>query len=72
MSRLQTAIVETIVDVADGTVYKVVAVVADGAAWPSTLYVVAIYFAPMCKKDVTVATSAAVVVVTSFEVSAMP
>jgi hypothetical protein len=41
-ARLATVIVDTIVDVAEGTVYKVVKVVADGAVCPSTLYVVAI------------------------------
>jgi len=37
-------IVDTIASVADGTVYSVVAVVADGLDCPSTLYVIAIYF----------------------------
>ena len=51
-ARLATVIVDTIVDVAAGTVYKVVKVVADGADCPSTLYVVAIVYAPIYRNDV--------------------
>ena len=50
-ARLATVIVDTIVDVLAGTVYKVDKVVADGADCPSTLYVVGIY-APIYKNDV--------------------
>ena len=51
-ARLATVIVDTIVDVLAGTVYKVVSVVAAGADCPSTLYVVAIVYAPIYKNDV--------------------
>ena len=39
-ARLATAIVETTAEVEDGTVYRVVLVVADGALCPKTLYTV--------------------------------
>ena len=39
-ARLATAIVETTAEVKDGTVYRVVSVVADGALCPKTLYTV--------------------------------
>lgn len=48
--RFATFIVDTIVDVADGTVYKVVSVLADGFDCPRTLYVVAIAYAPIKRK----------------------
>lgn len=51
-ARLATVIVDTIVDVLAGTVYKVVSVVAAGADCPSTLYVVAIVYAPINRNDV--------------------
>jgi hypothetical protein len=41
---LQTTIVDTTVDVEAGTVYRFVAVVADGFDCPRTLYAVAIVF----------------------------
>jgi hypothetical protein len=41
---LQTAIVETTVEVAVGTVYNVVAVVAAGALCAKTLYAVGIFY----------------------------
>jgi hypothetical protein len=43
---LAMVIVDTIACVADGTVYSVVAVVADGLDCPSTLYVVGIIISP--------------------------
>ncbi len=51
-ARLATVIVDTIVEVAEGTVYKVVKDVADGADCPSTLYVVAIVYAPINRNEV--------------------
>ena len=44
--RLQIEIDDATVWVDDGTVYNVVSVVADGATWPSTLYVVGMVYIP--------------------------
>ena len=49
-ARFATVIVDITVEVAEGTVYRVVAVVAEGFDCPSTLYVVAIVYAPISIK----------------------
>ncbi len=55
---LQTVIVETIVDVDDGTVYRVVSVFAAGLFCPNTLYAVGIFYPPICKNDIVVGSGA--------------
>jgi hypothetical protein len=69
---LVIAIVETIVEVDAGTVYKSALDVFAGADCPSILYVVAIFYAPILRNDVTFETSVAVDCVASTDVSAIP
>lgn len=56
--KLLIVMLEMIAWVADGTVYKVASAVVVGADWPSTLYVVAIDYAPINRNTVGVGFSA--------------